>query len=374
MRRRALLVSVLILGAAAPAAAENYRVEDVRIKMQAAGPRGLEALLIRPAGAQAYPLALISHGTSSDATARHDLTPYRFYPQAVAFARRGFAALVVMRRGYGDSGGSYAEGMGCCDTANRLRIGRKAAEDLRAAIAAMEHRPDISTRGMIAVGASTGGFATVTLTADPPPGLAAAINFAGGMRGDRYNNRSAAETASDQAALIDAFRTLGLTSRIPLLWVYAANDSFFDPALAQRMFDGFSEAGGHGQLIKAAAFGDDGHDLFSKGTAVWQIMVDDFLHQQKLGLREPLAAPLPPNLPPPLQFRAKGRAAFSDYIEAGIHKAFAVSPDGRYGYSAGSRLLDDAKQGALAECAKFAPDCVLYAVDDELSGTATTRH
>jgi len=82
--------------------------------MAAAGPRGLEAMLIRPAGTKRYPLALISHGSPRDAKAREGMAPNGLYAQAIEFARRGFAAVVVMRRGYGNSDGSYAENSGPC--------------------------------------------------------------------------------------------------------------------------------------------------------------------------------------------------------------------------------------------------------------------
>ena len=58
------------------------------------------------------------------------------------------------------------------------------AADLRAAVDAMNRRADVTTQGMIAAGVSAGGFASIALSADPPPGLAAVINFAGG-RGSR---------------------------------------------------------------------------------------------------------------------------------------------------------------------------------------------
>ena len=104
----------------------------------------------------------------------------------------------------------------------------QSASDLRAAIEAMRSRTDVSTNGMIAVGVSAGGFASLALTADPPPGLAAAINFAGG-RGSRADNDVCDE------ALVRAFATLGKTSRIPTLWIYAQNDKFFGPELVRRI-------------------------------------------------------------------------------------------------------------------------------------------
>ena len=211
--------------------------------MEAAGPRGLEAMLLRPSGTRRYPLALISHGTPREGSARAPMSPYRSYRQALEFARRGFAALVFMRRGYGNSGGQYAESSGPCDRREYLRAASQSASDLRAAIEAMRSRTDVSTNGMIAVGVSAGGFASLALTADAPPGLAAAINFAGG-RGSRADN-----DVCDEDALVRAFATLGKTSRIPTLWIYAQNDKFFGPELVRRMHTAFTGAGGRAQFV-----------------------------------------------------------------------------------------------------------------------------
>ena len=236
MRRAALLLLAFAGAALQPAAATDYHREDLRIPMEAAGPRGLEAMLLRPSGARRYPLALISHGTPREGSARAPMSPYGSYRQALEFARRGFAALVFMRRGYGDSGGQYAESSGPCDRREYLRAASQSASDLHAAIEAMRNRTDVSTNGMIAVGVSAGGFASLALTADPPPGLAAAINFAGG-RGSRADN-----DVCDEDALVRAFATLGKTSRIPTLWIYAQNDKFFGPELVRRMHTAFTGA------------------------------------------------------------------------------------------------------------------------------------
>ncbi len=249
-----------------------------------------------------------------------------------------------------------------CANRDYLRSARASAEDLRAAIRAMQNRTDVSTSGMIAVGSSAGGFASIALAATAPPGLVAAISFAGG-RGSRAD-----DDVCDEAALVRAFAALGRTSRIPMLWIYAENDKFFRPDLAHRMHAAFTGAGGRAQLIDAPAFGDDGHTLFSRGIALWTPMVDRFLREQNLGTRELAAAPLPAALSPPPRLGEKGRSAFADYLAASPHKAFAVSPTGSFGYRGGQRSAVAAQDAALAGCAKFAADCAVYAVDEELVG------
>ncbi|WP_305719103.1 S9 family peptidase [Bradyrhizobium sp.] len=361
MMRIALALVVLLT--AAPAAADQFHRENLRIPSAAAGPRGLEAMLIRPAGTKRYPLALLSHGAPRDAAARGRMTPNGLYAQATEFARRGFAAVVVMRRGYGDSGGSYAESNGPCTRRDYLASASASAADLRAAVDALGRRADVATQDMVAVGISAGGYASIALSADPPPGLAAVINFAGG-RGSRAD-----DDVCDADALVRAFAALGKTSRTPMLWVYARNDRFFGPELARRMHAAFTAAGGSARLIDAPAFGRDGHALFSAaGASIWTPMVDAFLREMNLGTRDLIAAPAPAALPPPRQFGEKGRAGFAAYLASGPHKAFAVSPKGQYAFRAGLRTPAQAEAAALAECAKHAPDCALYATGDELAG------
>lgn len=363
MIRATLLAVAIATAAMQPAAADGFYREELRIPMAGADPRGFEAMLIRPSGTRRYPLALISHGSPRVAAARRGMTPNALYAQAIEFARRGFAALVMMRRGYGNSGGDYAENIGPCDRPNYLIAAKASVSDLRAAIAAMKARTDVTTQGMIAVGISAGGFASVALTADPPPGLAAAINFAGGRGSEADDN------VCDEDALVRAFARFGKTSRTPMLWIYAANDKFFGPKLARRLYGAFTDAGGRAQFIDAPAFGVDGHTLFSAaGVSIWAPMVDGFLREQQLGGRDLLPPPAPPALPPPPRLSEQGRAGFAAYLASGPHKAFAVSPNGSWGYRTAVRTGAEASSAAVAACANHAPDCALYAIDDKLAG------
>jgi dienelactone hydrolase len=330
MNRAAWIILALALAAASSAAAQDYTREDLRIPMAAAGPRGLEALLVRPAGGGPYPLALMSHGSPPDAKERPKMSPYGMYRQAIEFARRGFAALVVMRRGYGDSGGSYAEST-CCNASLFSSSFRATSADLHAAVAAMKGRNDVTTQGMIAVGVSAGGLASVALAGDPPPGLAAVINFAGGRRWRKPGGENI-EPADSESALVAAYGTLGTRARTPMLWIYAANDSYFGPDLAQRMHDAFTSAGGRAQLVSLPAFGEDGHYLFSRGITTWTPIVDGFLRGQLIGRRDLLPPPWLAALPLPPQLTSeKGRAGFADYLAAGPHKACRRGGRGRRG-------------------------------------------
>jgi dienelactone hydrolase len=366
MKRAAWLLLAFALAATRPAAAQDYYREDLRIPMPAAGPRGLEAMLIRPAEKQAYPLALISHGSPLDTSQRPLMAPQWLYWQALEFARRGFAVLIVMRRGYGDSGSSYVE-YTCCGPQHYQQGTQAMAADLRAAIAAMKGRADVTTKGMIAVGNSAGGLASVVLATDPPPGLAAVISFAGGIR---WRTADLKIRPDSQDRLVSAYKMLGRKARTPMLWIYAENDSYFEPDLVRRMHDSFTSSGGRAQLINAPAFGSDGHFLFSKdGIPVWAPVVDDFLRAQHLGRADLLPLPAPAELPAPPRLSEQGRTAFANFLKAAPHKAFAVSPKGAFGFRSGLRATE-ANAQALEGCNKHAQDCAIYAIDDALAATA----
>ncbi|MGY8662718.1 alpha/beta hydrolase [Bradyrhizobium sp. UFLA05-109] len=365
LARRLLPVLCLlaIAGAMARAKAAEFYTEDLRIPMAAAGPQGLEAFLVRPAAPRRYPLALLSHGSPRDFDDRATMSAHKYYAIALEFARRGFAALIVLRRGYGTSPGDRVDSLGPCARAAYLPATAVAVADLRAAIDAMARRSDVTTTGMIAVGHSAGGLATVALTAQAPPGLVAAINFAGG-RGSSSDNFVC--NADD---LVQAFATFGKTSRVPMLWVYAANDLFFAPVLAHRFYDAFRSGGGSAKFIDAPPYGDDGHYLYSTVTRpLWTPLVDAFLRERGLGSREMLSPPDP--LPAPGQLSASGKDEFSRYLASiNPHKAFAVAPRGAFGWRSGRAKTDDARRDALAACAKWATDCSLYAVDDRLASS-----
>jgi dienelactone hydrolase len=358
MRRIIFIICLVVIGTAAGRADGLFVLEPTRILL--GGDSGvLEALFVRPNEPGRYPLVVLAHGSPRSGADRPNMTPLAMLPQALEFARRGWAVVVVMRRGYGGSDGAWAESYGSCDNANYAAAGMAGAADLKTTLEFVSHRPDVDPTRMIAVGVSAGGFATVALTADPPPGLVAAISFAGG-RGSLE-----ADQVCRPDRLIDAFRTFGKTSRIPMLWVYAENDHFFAPALAQQFKAAFAGGGANVDFIAAPAFGNDGHGLFSPpGIPQWTPLVDAFLRQQKLTAR---AAPLPlpqPAITAPKALGVNGQKAFATFLVEAPHKAFALSPDGYFGWQSSQRSVDAARAAALKFCQKNSDNCRVMFVDD----------
>jgi dienelactone hydrolase len=343
--------------------AQSILVTELRLPTHGAGKKGLEAVMIRPNDNAAHPLALVTHGTPREPNERAEMTPLRWIPQAREFARRGWTAVVVMRRGFGDSGGSYDEDSRSCSRFPDDTGATKAAvRDLREAVAYLQTRPEIDPSKMIAIGVSTGGLAMVGLTADPPQNLAAAINFAGG-RGS-----NAPDHVCNPEALVQTFADFGRHSRIPMLWVYAANDHFFGPQLAQAFYQAFVQSGGKAYFIPAGPFGEDGHGLFSlRGIPIWTPMVDQFLKGQNLALRDTPLEMTAPHIDPPGYLSNRGKDEFQTYLLSAPHKAFAASPTAGFGWSSGRRTAEDAERRALDTCQKCAPKgspCTIVMAED----------
>jgi hypothetical protein len=216
---------------------------------------------------------------------------------------------------------------------------------------------------MIGVGLSTGGLAMLGLSADPPPGLKAVVNFAGGRGSDGKDH------VCNPDALTRTFGDLGKRSRVPTLWVYAANDHFFGPQLAQQLYQAFVDNGGTARFIATGPFGTDGHELFSQqGAPIWTPLVDEFLLNQNLVLRETLLPDPPPGVASPSPLGRDGHKQFETYLLSAPHKAFAISRSGAFGFSYGQRTTAAAEGKALANCNKFTSGdipCRVAVIDDE---------
>ncbi len=359
-RRSLLFTLAILLTAISCTRAQHYVELEVTIPWDSAGS-GLAALLVYADLPGKHPLIVITHGSSRKPEEHAEVTPWQELPQAIWFARRGWVALVVVRRGYGASGGE-PDGRhgGLCPHTDYEQAGEYAAEDLRIAIDYARSLPQVDASHIVAMGVSTGGFATVALTAKAPPGLVAAINFAGG-RGSQSDH-----VVCNQDDLVHAYGNFGKHSRTPMLWVYAQNDKFFWPALALDFDTAFRSQGGQDHFVLAPPIADDGHSLF-RHVEAWSDTVDDFLQAQKLTpLPEPLPELKPPDISPPAGLGEPGRQSFRSYLLSGPHKAFATSPHS-YGFSTAQMTAADARRKALEYCrpgAREDEQCVVVSVDN----------
>ncbi|HEX2724219.1 MAG TPA: alpha/beta fold hydrolase, partial [Beijerinckiaceae bacterium] len=229
MKVRTLVCLVLCWCAAlAPAAAEERLVvEETFLSVDIAGQQyKLEALVAKEAGAGGRrPVALITHGQAAEAERRERVNARGWLRTAREFARRGWLAVVVVRRGFGRSGGKQPHALRGCRNGEYAPVLDDQANDLEAALKAVARRPDADVGQVVALGVSVGGATVLNLAARNPPGLRAVINVSGGVRS--VPREDGPPVTCKPEDLTPVFASFGERMRVPSLWLYAENDSFF---------------------------------------------------------------------------------------------------------------------------------------------------
>ena len=346
----------------------------------------LEVTLFRPPGDGPFPLVLINHGRAPGLA---KLQP-RFRPLLAAreFVRRGYAVVVPMRQGFSQSGGHEISG-GC----NVYSNGLQQARSVRRTLDWLATQPWADVSRNVVLGQSHGGLTTLAYGTDPQPGTRLLVNFAGGLRQENCT--------SWQAGLVDAIGQYGQAARLPSLWFYGDNDSYFPPAVWRDAHQRFVQAGGQAELVAFGNFGSDAHLLFGSraGLPIWLPRV--LAAMEAAGLPVQVQVPVP--VPVPVQGQGQGQgqgqlslagadasartspsgfAALADisrlpvktdrardgyrsWLAADTPRAFAVhSATGAWGSAWGG---EQPLARALANCARNAGSpCRLYAVDDSV--------
>jgi dienelactone hydrolase len=265
-------------GGAASEHAVQFQEQAYLVPVNLPGGRTaqLHARLCRPAGATQARLVVINHGTPAKPADRKLVKLGRCEQEAAQwFLRRGFAVAFALRRGYGETGGVDEENADCRH-ADFIRAGLQSVVDVDAVVRFTSSMPMIQPTDVIVVGQSTGGWATIAYDSVAHPKVARFINMAGG-RGGHHDDMPNHNCRPD--LLIDAAKYFGKTASTPMLWIYTANDSFFDPHLAASMWRAFTGAGGKAQFDQLGPYGEDGHRLFfgKGGSDIWGPLVEQYL-------------------------------------------------------------------------------------------------
>lgn len=233
----------------------------------------IDVTVFRPEGAGPFPVVVLSHGSPRSAEDRRREGRQRLAAQSERFLAMGYAVLVPTRRGYGGSGGKWAEAYGSCGDPDYHSAGLETARDLRAAVDAIRGEPWADTTRVVLAGQSAGGFGSVAASATDFEGLVAVVNFAGGRGSMGPDNVCGA------GRLVEAMGRYGQRAKVPELWIYSENDRFFGPSLARRMHEAFTRTGGNAELFQAPATGLDGHGYFARAMDDWAPRVAAFLEK-----------------------------------------------------------------------------------------------
>jgi dienelactone hydrolase len=327
---------------------------EIRIPMTEAGTAGLQGELFLPSTHDKHPLVLMTHAMFDGEERK--IGPGTLQPQALWFARRGWAVAVVLRRGFGDSGGKFNRPRVGCGEAHLETEGAEDARDLSAAYEYLARFPEVDASRMIAVGDAMGGVSVVSFGVKAPPALKAVIGFS--------IYWPAALFSDCKKPGFVPFGDLGTEVPVPMLWIYAKNEHFPfpGPKSAAQFHQAFIAAGGNAEFSLVDRSGENGYFLFRDSPQLWGPVVERYLAARGLPSNPLCPDPAAATAKLPPGFSDSAQKAFADYQARGPFKAFAVGPGGSWGYSTGKRTAKLADEDALGLCG---PTCKIITRDGQ---------
>jgi dienelactone hydrolase len=343
------------------------RLIEEKIRIPTANGRSLAATILRPEGDGPFGVVVLNHGVSASARERARESADLLINSAAVFARRGYAVVMPLRRGFGATGGEMTEDPGSCANPDYFRAEANAADDVMAAYDYARRLPYVDASHMILAGQSAGGMVSVfTAGTRNPAGLVAVLSFAGGRGGDPDTTPGVPCAVEPVAKVFDA---LGKNIHVPVLFNYAENDQFFSPKVTRGWYDRFNANGANAEYVLQPPFGKDGHYLFADtlGVRYWLPTVEGFLARHnvqfaRLDATDPERQPLLALDRVPNIKSDSCRGLYRAFLESPGPRAYAVSAEGRCGFAGG---LPGARDIAVKQCSSVSKDgCTLYAVDD----------
>jgi dienelactone hydrolase len=289
--RLILLVLSLALGALLvwPSSSKSpYVRDDIRIPVPD-GHYSLAVTILRPRGEGPFGAIVLNHGVGVGAYERFVESPTLLIQAASAFVSRGYAVVMPLRRGFGETGGAFVESPGECSNPHYGRGERAAAADVLAAYEFARKLPYVDPDRMILAGQSAGGVASLYAAAQQPDGLVAVLAFAAGRGADPLGPPGVPCAAEALAAL---FQDLGVSVRAPVLMYYTENDLYFGPSASRSWFQRLQAGGVRGEYVLQPPFGDNGHFVFSdtRGIPLWLPAVERFLERHGIPFEPKRAA------------------------------------------------------------------------------------
>ncbi len=285
------LLVLLILLASLPlhsAAVAEEGAASPRIQEEIWGlpfPLPVLAFVVKPVGDGPFPLVIMNHGIALGLQERTMFPTIEYRAAARWFANQGYVVISPVRYGASslddkDQGlyGAVFAHIGSCDNPNFRGPGLAIATLNEWVIDYMSKKKIIQPGKVVVVGQSGGGWGSIALASRNPSSVRAIVTFAAG-RGGRVDGKPDNNCAPDK--LVAATGEFGQTARVPMLWIYAENDSYFGPKLTKRMHDAFLAAGGNAEYRMLPPFGSDGHFMIDSPDAVpiWSPLVRRFLEK-----------------------------------------------------------------------------------------------
>jgi len=230
----------------------------------------LEIVAAKPQHDGPYPTIVFNHGSTGRGQNK-SLYSRTIYPAVIGnyFVERGWMILFPQRRGRGNSGGNYGEGLALdgsgysCNVEIATAGFERAVEEMDAVVRHLRGRPDVDQRQLAIGGVSRGGILSIAYAGMRPDFFQGAINFNGGWLG-----RGCASHEIVNPSIFER----GASAGISTLWLHGIDDQYYRIEHCRDNFDKFQNAGGQGKFIAARA----GHALLFK-PALWTHHVDQYI-------------------------------------------------------------------------------------------------
>jgi pimeloyl-ACP methyl ester carboxylesterase len=140
----------------------------------------LHARLCRPSSDAPARLVVINHGSPRGAANRPRMQLGRCDSEAALwFLSRGYVVAFALRRGYGETGGGWAEDYGSCSNPDYVHAGIETARDIDAVVEYATALPFVKAEDAVVVGQSAGGWGTIAYASLPHAKVSAFVVMAG---------------------------------------------------------------------------------------------------------------------------------------------------------------------------------------------------
>ena len=244
----------------------------------------LVAYVYRPVKNDLREVVLYSHGSTASWT-RSPKEQGDAPPVSVLrfFLSRGYTVVAPMRRGRGESSGTYVEECpvyaGRCSPADQVALGdralREALQDTHAVIDQIVYRIVPHGSKIVAAGHSRGGFLSLILAGERPQIVKGVVNFAGGWQA--MNDRVTPEDHKHRVEVQTVPLSLAAKqAKAPSIWIYADRDPFYNEAGRQAILKAWRDAGGKAEYIFVTEHAlPNPHAIPTN--AYWESQLDRFL-------------------------------------------------------------------------------------------------
>jgi pimeloyl-ACP methyl ester carboxylesterase len=255
----------------------------------------LVTYVYRPLKNDRHEVVLFSHGSTGGMVTSPKEPGTNAPPRTVVqfFVSRGYTVVAPMRRGRGESTGTYVEECsvytGQCTVADQVRLGergiREALLDTDAVIQQLilGHLVPHESK-ILLVGHSRGGFLSLILAGERPTLIKGVINFAGGWYGvtERLTSAENQQRLDDQKArLTRAAKSAGA----PTIWFYAARDPLYNDDVPKELLRYWQDAGGRAEFVFIAQHSLPNAHLALSNLRLWEQQTDAFLKTIETGKR-----------------------------------------------------------------------------------------